>query len=192
MNKINKAIEVLQSGGVVLLPTDTVFGICCRMDRKESVERIFAIKKRDPAQAVPVLVSSTDMVKKYVLPFSEKVEALMEKYWPGGLTIVLPANKKTVLPLVRGSKETVGLRIPDMLSPFQIIENVGVPLVGTSANFHGKPPVKGWQDLDPALVQLVDYVLEEDALGETSSTVIDCSTNPWEIVRQGAVVVSDL
>lgn len=186
---IQKAIEIVKNGGVVLLPTDTVFGMCCRIDNKKALERLFAIKKRDLAQAVPILVSSTNMAKEYVLPFDEKVEKLMEEYWPGGLTIVLPCKKEKVLPQVRGNGDTVGLRIPDMLSTFQIVDRVGVPLVGTSANFHGKPSVTTWKDLDPKLVELVDYILPEDSLGSQSSTVIDCSVSRWKILREGAVKI---
>src|SRR5581483_2517520 len=144
--KVKKAIEVLKQGGIVLLPTDTVFGICCRIDRQDSLERLFATKKRDEKQAVPILVSSTDMVKEYVLPFSEDVERLMEKHWPGGLTIVLPYKKEKVLPLVTGSSDLLGVRIPDFLPLFQIIDTLGVPIVGTSANFHGVPSVSHWKD----------------------------------------------
>lgn len=187
--KIQKAVDILQNGGIVLLPTDTVFGICCRIDKQESVERLFAIKKRDEHQAVPILTSSADMVKEYVQPFDEKVEKLMEDFWPGGLTIVLKAKKEKVLPLVRGDGNTIGVRIPDLLSTFQIIEKLGVPLVGTSANFHGKPSATKFTQLDPELVQLVDYVLEEDSLGGKPSTVIDCSTSPWKILREGAVKI---
>lgn len=186
-NKLEKAVEILKNGGIVLLPTDTVFGICCRIDNNKALERLFAIKKRDVSQAVPILVSSTDMVKEYVLPFSQKVEELMEAYWPGGLTIIVKAKNEKVLPLVRGDKDTVGVRIPDMLSTFQVIEKLGVPIVGTSANFHGKPSVSKYKDLDPELVKLVDYVLEEDALGSMSSTVVDCSTDSWKVLREGAV-----
>lgn len=189
-DNIDKAAEIIKGGGIVLLPTDTVFGICCRIDKKESLERLFKIKKRDVSQAVPILVSSTEMVKEYAQAFDEKVEKLMEDYWPGGLTIILPCHKDKVLSLVRGDGDTVGFRIPDMLSTFQIIEKVGVPIVGTSANFHGQPSVTKYTDLDPQLVQLVDFVLEEDSLGEQSSTVIDCSQKPWKILRQGAVELS--
>jgi len=102
----------------------------------------------------------------------------------------LPCKKDKVLPLVRGNGDTVGLRIPDLLSTFQIIDAVGVPLVGTSANFHGKPSVTKWKDLDPELVKLVDFVLQENSLGSKSSTVIDCSVSPWKILREGAVQVN--
>lgn len=190
--QIEKAAEVLRNGGIVLLPTDTVFGICCRIDRQESVQRLFRIKKRDETQAVPILVSSTDMAKEYVQPFPEKVEKLMETYWPGGLTIVLPAKKEKVLPLVRGNGGTLGLRIPDLLPTFQIIEKVGVPIVGTSANFHGQPSATRFQDLDPELIKLVDFVLEKDSLGGVASTVVDCSQEPWKILRQGAVTLREV
>lgn len=188
-NQIQQAVEILKNGGVVLLPTDTVFGICCRIDNQQALQRLFQIKKRDIHQAVPILVDSTEMVKKYVEHFDSKVEKLMEDYWPGGLTIVLSAKKENVLPLVRGDGDTTGVRIPDMLPTFQIIEKLGVPIVGTSANFHGNPSVTKWKDLDPELIRLVDFVLQEDSLGGVASTVLDCSNNPWKILRQGAVKI---
>jgi len=190
MNKNSlKAITVLKKGGIVLLPTDTVFGLCCRIDRNDSLKRLFSLKKRDLSQAVPILVSSIEMVREYVLPFSEKVEELMEKYWPGGLTIVLKAEKEKVLPLVRGDEETIGIRIPNYPELREIINEVGVPIVGTSANFHGGFSVAKYKDLDPNLVKLVDFTLPEDSLGGVASTVIDCSSDPWKILREGAVAV---
>lgn len=189
--KVEKAVEVLRNGGIVLLPTDTVFGLCCRIDNEKALERLFQIKKRELSQAVPILVSSTDMVKEYVKTFSKDVEQLMETYWPGGLTIVLPCKKDKVLPLVRGKGDTVGVRIPDMVSPFQVIEKLGVPIVGTSANLHGEPAVSRYKDLDLTLKEHVDYVFEENSLGSLSSTVIDCTVTPWKILRKGAVILSE-
>lgn len=184
---LQEAIDVLKDGGICLLPTDTVFGICCRIDRQESLERLFTIKKRDEKQAVPILISSIDMAKEYVQPFSRKVEQLMETYWPGGLTIILSCKTEKVLPLVRGLSDTLGIRIPNFPSLLHIIDRVGVPIVGTSANFHGLPSVSTYKDLDSELVKLVDYVLPQDSLGSMSSTVVDCSKPPWKILRQGAV-----
>jgi len=190
-NNINRAITILKQGGIVLLPTDTVFGICCKIDDEKAVKRLFEIKKRDKTQAVPILVSSTDMVKEYVREVPQKVEQLMEKYWPGGLTVVLKAKEDKVAPLVRGLRDTIGVRIPDLLSTFQIIEELGVPIVGTSGNFHGQPVVSRYKDLDPKLIKLVDAVLEEDSLGDMASTVVDCTKEPWKIIRQGAVILNN-
>lgn len=189
--KIEKAVKILQNGGIVLLPTDTVFGLCCRIDNENALEKLFQIKRRDTTHAVPILVSSTDMVKEYVKPFPQNTEKLMEEYWPGGLTIILPCKTEKVLPLVRGKGNTLGVRIPDFLPTFQIIEKLGVPIVGTSANFHGNLSVSKFKNLDPELVKLVDYVLQEDSLGSMSSTVVDCSKEPWKIVRQGSVILSE-
>lgn len=188
-NKIQKAIEVLNNKGIIIFPTDTVMGIGCRIDSEEALRRLFEIKKRDFSQAVPVLVSSIEMVKEYVSTFPKRVEELMEKYLPGGLTVVLPCKKEKVLPLIRGNGDTIGLRIPDYPMIRSIIENLNTPIVGTSANFHGKPSAVKAEDLDEELIKLVDYVVPGDALGGQSSTVIDCSTENWKILRQGAVKV---
>src|SRR3989344_181169 len=103
MNKnITKAISILKTGGIVIFPTDTAFGIGCRIDDEKAVKRLFTIRKRPVAKAVPVLVSSINMAKEYVDNLDLKVLELMKKYWPGGLTIVLSSQTKNVVPLVRG------------------------------------------------------------------------------------------
>src|SRR6185369_7081565 len=101
-DQINKSINIIKQGGIVIFPTDTAFGIGCRVDNEESVKRLFEVRKRPPQQATPVLFDSIERVKEFVLPFSSDVEALMEKHWPGALTIVIPCHKEKVPSFVRG------------------------------------------------------------------------------------------
>ena len=111
----------------------------------------------------------------------------MEKYWPGALTIVLPANKSRIPKLVRGGGENIGCRIPSHPAVLQIIKEVGVPILGTSANFNGEPTPYTTEDLDPKLVNLVDFVVPGLTSVHKESTVIDCTQKPWKILRQGFV-----
>lgn len=190
MDRVKKAIGVLRQGGIVIFPTDTAFGIGCRIDNEEAVKRLFKIRKRPSNKAVPVLFSNINMVKKYIKGITPEMEKLMKKYWPGALTLVLHSNRVNAPLLVRGGGETLGVRIPDNKVIREIISEVGVPILGPSANFAGgKTPFK-FKDLEQKLVDLVDYVLTEDAsLGKNVSTVIDCTVTPWKIVRQGAVTI---
>lgn len=189
MNKIAKAAEILNHGGIVIFPTDTAFGIGCRMDRPESIDRLFRIRRRSLIQATPVLVSSIDMALAYFDSPPEIVRHLMKKYWPGGLTLVAPCKKNLVYSPVRGGGETIGLRMPDHEIALRLIKEAGVPILGPSANFHGDATPYNFSDLDPELVKLVDCSVEGTCKSKEVSTVIDCSVTPWKIIRQGSVKV---
>lgn len=189
--EIQKAVKTLRQGGIVVYPTDTAFGVGCRMDDKKAVERLSKLKRRPEGQAIPVLVDSIEMAKCYLLPISNEVMKLMEKYWPGGLTIVFPCRVDLVPEKVRGGGETLGVRWPDHLVAKKLIHGIGVPLLGTSANFHGEMTPHKFSDLNPKFLKQVDFVLrEEKTYRQQPSTVIDCSKKPWKIIRQGVMRIN--
>jgi len=168
MNNWQKALEVLKKGGIVIFPTDTAFGIGCRIDNEISVERLFEIRKRPKNQATPILVSSIDMAKRYVQEtISEKAYNLMKKYWPGALTLVLPANLQ------------IGM-----------IEKLGVPILGPSANFHGGETPYKFEQLSKELIEKVDFVVRGKTKQLNTSTVLDVTKEKWKILRQGAVSIN--
>lgn len=187
MDIVRKAVDVLNTGGIIIYPTDTAFGIGCRIDNYKAVDRLFEIRKRPRTQATPVLVSSLTMALAYLDHPSDIVRQLMETYWPGALTIVAPCKKEVIYSPIRGNGNTIGLRMPNHDIPLQIIESVGVPMLGPSANFHGKPTPYRQEDLDPELVKLVDYVVPGECTLKLVSTVVDCSSEPYTIIRQGAI-----
>ena len=188
MDNIKKAVEVLNQGGIVIFPTDTAFGIGCKIDDEKAIARLFAIRKRPQSQPTPVLFDSIERVKEFVFPFDSKVEQLMREYWPGALTLILYCNKLKVPSLVRAGGETLGVRIPDHEVPVQLIKNVDVPILGPSANFHGEKTPYSFPELDKDLVKLVDFVIDgKTKTKNLTSTVVDCSVLPFKILRQGAV-----
>lgn len=186
-SQLRKAVNILKKGGIIIFPTDTAFGIGCRIDDEEAAARLFEIRKRPKAQAVPVLVSSIEMAQQYLKSLPKKVKSLMEKYWPGGLTIVYPCQTEKIPSLVRGGGETLGVRIPDHPIPIYIINRVRVPIIGTSANFHGEKTPYKFEDLNQELVEKADFVIKGECPKARVSTVIDCSKKPWRILRQGAI-----
>jgi L-threonylcarbamoyladenylate synthase len=190
--QIRQAITILKDGGIVIFPTDTAFGIGCRIDDEDAVQRLFKLRKRDETKAVPVLVSSIHMAEDYVQKVPQDViEKLVKPYWPGALTIVLKSRMEKVPSLVRGGRDTIGLRVPDHLSTLALINGVGVPILGTSANFAGEPTPYTYESLDKELVRLVDFVVPGECHTKEASTVIDCTVSPWKILRQGAVEIRD-
>jgi len=185
---VSEAIRVLKNGGIVIFPTDTAFGIGCRIDDEKTIERLFKIRERPKNQATPVLVDSVEMAQKYLLPVPKDViDKLIKPYWPGALTIILPCKTDKVLKLVRGGGITLGIRVPNHTTTQQIIKDVGVPILGPSANFHGEKTPYRFEDLDENLVKLVDYVVSGKCSVKQASTVIDCSEKPWKIIRHGAI-----
>ena len=190
-NQIEEAVRILNQGGIIIFPTDTAFGIGCRMDDESAVRKLFSIRKRPENQAVPVLFNNIETIKNYLIDIPAEVEdKLIKKYWPGALTIILPCKTDKVPKLVRGGGRNLGVRIPNHEVILKIIGKTGTGILGPSANFHGEKTPYRFEDLDRKLLSMVDYVVKGECKGERTSTVIDCSVSPWTIVRQGAVEVS--
>lgn len=189
--EIKKAIQILKSGGIVVFPTDTAFGVGCRIDDKQAVERLFEIRKRPRTQAVPVLVDTVRMAQDYLLPIPKNViDKLIEPYWPGALTIILRCIRVKVPELVRGGGKTLGVRIPNHVVARAIIRGVGFPILGPSANFHKDPTPYKMEELDKRFIKQVDFVVSGECQVGNVSTVIDCTKKPWKIVRQGALKIT--
>ncbi|MDP2632618.1 MAG: L-threonylcarbamoyladenylate synthase [Candidatus Curtissbacteria bacterium] len=186
---------VFKSGGVVIFPTDTVYGIGCKFDNIEGIERIYKIKGTPKIQNFPVLVSNISQVEK-IADINNVARQLMEKHWPGGLTIILPvrhdADPSLSLRAKRSnlySKESsykIGFRMPNLASLQKIINDVG-PIIGTSANIHGKKAPTSQEELDPKLISLADYVIRGECKKGIESTVVDTTVEPPKILRQGTV-----
>ena len=189
--QVKKAIGVLRDGGVVIFPTDTAFGIGCRIDNQESMKRLFEIRKRKKNKPVLALVDSIEMAQNYLLPIPKKVkDELVNVYWPGKLTIILQSRKDKVPNLVTGGTGTLGVRFPNSPTILELIKGIGVPIIAPSANFSGERTPFKFEELNPKLVKQVDYVLSgKTSLKRNVSTVIDCTVTPWKILRQGAIKI---
>jgi L-threonylcarbamoyladenylate synthase len=177
----------MKHSDIIIFPTDTAFGIGCRIDNHAAVDRLFTIRRRPIEQAMPILVSSIEMALTYYLDPSNVVRRLMKTYWPGALTIVAPCKENLIYSPIRGGGKTIGLRMPNHPAILKIIEEVGVPILGPSANFHGDPTPYSLSDLNPELLKLVDRVIPGECSVKQASTVVDCSVEPYKILRQGAI-----
>lgn len=189
---IEEAARVIHNGGIIVYPTDTVCGIGCRFDLQKSVERLFRIKQRPWTHAVPLLVGSNEQLMLAVYALPAKALELMDKYWPGALTIVLPAQTDRIAPLVLAGESTVGMRQPKHETVSSLLAAVGVPIVGTSANIHAAAPIADVAQLPPEISSQVDYVLYGKSGSGVESTVVDCSKATSCIIRRGALDVPDL
>jgi L-threonylcarbamoyladenylate synthase len=186
-----EAIDVLRRGGVVAIPTDTVYGVAVALDTVGGVERLFQVKRRPPEKAVMVLLDDVEQVADLV-DVTPAARALAD-LWPGGLTLVLPLRAGAPLPnALTAGIPTLGVRVPNHDTPRALARAVG-PLPATSANPSGEPEARSAADVVATLGERVDLVVDGGpSPGGVPSTVVDCAAEPVRIVRAGAIAVAEI
>ena len=183
---VKKASDIIRGGGVVIYPTDTVYGIGCDVFNEKAVERVFEIKQREE-KPMPILCSSLDDVSKvgYV---DESLYNLAIATWPGAVSII--TRKSPRLPSkVTAGLDKVAVRIPAHFIPLEIVRLAGVPIVGTSANISGRPPALSHEEIDKSILELCDALLQGGrAYVGVSSTVLEpVEKNKVKVIREGAI-----
>lgn len=186
---LEKAVEILKNGGIVIFPTDTAFGIGCRIDDEKAVKRVFEIKKRPYNAALLVLVDSVKMAERYVEIPKDARDKLVNKYWPGGLSLFFKCKQEKVPDIVRADSHVLAVRWPNHKIIEEVIRQVGVPIIATSANISGEPTPYSLTEVNRALLNQVDYVMRGECTYKKESTIIDTTVNPWNIVRYGTIKV---
>jgi L-threonylcarbamoyladenylate synthase len=181
------AATVLRGGGLVALPTDTVYGIGVALDIPGGIERLFAAKRRPPDKGIMLLLSDAAQAERIGL-MGAAASALAAACWPGGLTVVVPQRPDVALPdILTGGASTIGLRVPDHPSPRSLAAAIG-PFPVTSANVSGVPEARDAAGILAQLGEHVDLVLDGGlAHGGPASTVVDCTTDRPRILREGAI-----
>jgi L-threonylcarbamoyladenylate synthase len=181
-----RAVDVLRRGGVVAFPTDTVYGLGASIFLPRAVEKVFELKGRSRHQPLPVLVGSLDQVSR-LASLSPQALALAEEFWPGGLTLVLAALE-TAPELVTAGSGKVAVRQPHHPTPLALIEGLGAPITGTSANLSGHPPAQTADEVRGQMGERVDLVLEGGPPpGGRESTVVDLTGKAPLVLREGAI-----
>ena len=182
---VARCAKLLADGGVAAIPTDTLYGLAASIRAPKAVGRVLAIKTRRPGGGVPVLVESAAQAAE-IAEMSPDALRLAQAFWPGAVTLVLPARPGVDRRLL-GPNGTIGVRVPASDVVRDLVRLVGAPLTGTSANEHDEPPPLTSQQANDAVGHLVDLVLDGGAGGGAPSTVIDLAQDPPRILRAGAV-----
>ena len=184
------AIGVLRSGGVVAIPTDTVYGIAVALDTAGGIERLFHVKRRPLDKGIIVLLDSTAQAAT-VGVMGPAATALAEACWPGGLTLVVPQRPDAPMPAaLTDGISTIGLRVPDHAAPRALAAAVG-PLPTTSANVSGSPEARDASEIVDQLGDAIDLILDGGpAHGGPPSTVVDCAGELPLVLRVGAIPVA--
>jgi tRNA threonylcarbamoyl adenosine modification protein (Sua5/YciO/YrdC/YwlC family) len=182
---IKQVAEALANGGIIIYPTDTVYGLGCDIMQQKAVERICRIKQVDPQKAqLSFVCSDLSHLSEYAKPLSNPIYRLLKEYLPGPYTFILPASKM-VPKILQSKKDTIGLRIPDNKIAQAIIKELGRPIL--SASLPGEM-VEDYTDPEVMYENFrtqADFVIDGGIGGMVSSTIIDCTGNELVLVREG-------
>lgn len=187
---VAKCASIIKNGGVVVFPTDTIYGIGCDPYKDETVERIFAIKGRDEKKPLPVLAYSIQDAEK-IVSLGDAGRALAKKYWPGALTIVAPIADYKISRRVTAGANSLAVRVPANQCVLSLLKRCRY-LVGTSANLSGEKPMKSAKQVLDSRLGGYDALLDGGSVEKgIESTIIDLTGKP-KVLREGAIKSSEV
>jgi len=184
------AVDILQNGGLVAFPTDTVYGLAALPSKDEFIESLYTVKGRETSRAIAILISSAELLSDVSTSPSDTARKLANQFWPGPLTLIVPRHHN--LPAVLSPNPTIGVRVPDHELALQLLSLTG-PLGVTSANISGQENTttadEVLQQLDGRIHLLIDG---GKSPGSVPSTVVDCTTVEPIILRSGPIEPEDI
>src|ERR1700676_2345324 len=184
---LDEAIRAIHAGGVVALPTDTLYGLAVDPFRAESVERVFAVKGRVAGRALPLIASDADQVTERFGALPVLARQLALRFWPGPLTMLIAAPL-SLAPGVVGGTGKVGVRIPAHAVARALCRACGLPLTATSANISGEPPSGDPDEVERCLGDRIDVLVDSGkTAGGLPSTIVDVTGPSPLLVRAGAI-----
>jgi L-threonylcarbamoyladenylate synthase len=186
------AVAALKRGEVVVFPTETLYGLGADALNEAAVEKVFRLKGRNPDNPIPVLLADREMLKALVAEVPALAEKLIASFWPGPLTLVLPARKDVPRPLLN-STGGIGVRISSEPLATGLVRALGRPLTATSANPSGKPPARTVQQAKNYFAGAIDLFIDAgELISRTGSTVVEIRANAINIIREGEIGKSEL
>ena len=184
--RIKAAVDCLKSGGIIAIPTDTVYGIGADPFNVDAVQKLYTLKGRPEEKPIPLVLGSVEDVEQVAQNLPGFFFHLTERFWPGGLTIIV--QSKNLLPQLTAGGTTVGLRIPNQPLLLEILQEFGGPIAITSANLSGQPAATSPQEFGTELSSKIDFIVDDGQTpGPTPSTVYDISVSPPQVRREGVI-----
>ena len=190
--QVEKGISILNQGGIVAFPTDTVYGLGACASNKQAVERVYRVKERPQNMALPLLLARTSQISEVAEPVPQIAWLLANKFLPGALTLVL--HKSNSVPdIITAGGITVAIRIPAHPIPVALAEGLGAPIVGTSANLSGKPSALTAEEVYSQFGDKIDLVIDGGrCTGGKESTIVDVTKETPVVLREGAISRKEL
>jgi L-threonylcarbamoyladenylate synthase len=183
---IREAVDVLKRGGIVAYPTDTLYGLAVDPRNGEAVDRLFAVKGRDQATAIPLIAGSIDQAEQFAV-LTDLDRKLAAAFWPGPLTIVV-APRAGLAPRLFGGLATIAIRVPDHPCARALASAYDACVTSTSANRSGQPPAQTADEVAAALGGAIDLLLDGGAtVGGAPSTIVEIGAEGPTLVRAGAI-----
>ncbi len=183
---------MLAKGGIVACPTETFYALAVDARQEKALQRLLEIKGRPAAKAILVLVADQDMAAEVAEVSTPLAKNLMSRFWPGPLTLILPAKAGLPRPLTAGTG-TIGVRQPGHPLARRLCQLYGRPLTGTSANLSGKEPLGTAAEVEQELGELIELILEDGpGTGGLPSTILNVTVAPPRLVREGAIGIEEL
>ena len=181
----DRVISILNRGGLIALPTDTVYGLAVDPWNGEAVSKLFKVKSRSELKSIPVLLRGEAAINEVAVEVPERVRTIAEKFWPGPLTIVV--RRKSELPSEISATDTIGVRAPDHKFANTLLRMYG-PIAATSANLSGQTAASSAEQVVSSLSGMIDLIVDGgESAGGVSSTVVDFTANAPELLREGPI-----
>jgi len=189
--EIEEVVKILESGGVIAFPTDTVYGLAADAFNPRAVARIYEIKTRPGYLQLPLLIARADQLATLADPIPQIAWFLARHFWPGGLTMVLARAGSVPDHLTHGS--TIAVRVPDHPIPLALIEHLGRPIVGTSANISGQANTLTAEEVRQQLGGKIEFIIDAGRCpGGKESTVVEVTGEPPVVLRQGIIASHEI
>ncbi|MDP4283087.1 MAG: L-threonylcarbamoyladenylate synthase [Bacteroidota bacterium] len=182
---INQVVECLKDGGIIIYPTDTIYGLGCDIHHPKAIERICKIKNVDPKKAqLSFICRDLSHLSDYTKSINTPLYRILKNYLPGPFTFILPASKQ-VPKILKNKKETIGLRVPNNIICMSILDSMESPLLSTSL-----PGEEVQEYTNPEIIyetfgKQVDFVIDGGPGGIIPSTIVDCTSDEWLVTREG-------
>ena len=190
--ELDRAAALLRAGGMVAYPTETYYGLGVDPFNEQALARLFQVKNRPAVKPVLVLVADRQQIGLLAGEIPEAAQVLMDRFWPGPLTLVLPALA-SLSPLLTGGTGTVGVRLSPQPLALALLRSVGLPLTATSANRSGQEPAGTAGEVRTAFGNSVDLVLDGGSTpGKTGSTLVGVSASQITCIREGCISFAEV
>ncbi len=187
--EIQELSNILKKDGIIAVPTDTVYGLCARMNSKKARENLIEIKNRPENNVFPVMCVDLEQIKS-IAKVDEKSEKIIKAFMPGPITLVLLKGEKVPNYINKGSNE-IGIRMATSKPLEELIEKVGSPIFMTSANLSGEPVCKSIEEIQEKFHN-IDGILEGKVSYGQASTIVDCTSREIKIIREGPISLEEI